>query len=259
MIEDLIKARKEKCIDALKQNHPELLRDGKFNKYKIEDFHINNAPNIALEAVAWDYFENERYWDGHNYVCKLLERNNEYFPEDDLKQITKLIIAQIMKGKMISLGIPLYSDTWRLFHQEPEVSSISSLFNSEAKPKISPLEKYVTEEDRAKAVNTGFWHTMNLMCSKKQAHWAVKEFLKIMDYNDFFGAFDYKKGAEESEKLSDNFDLHDDFNDWFTYMRWYLVQEYYVWAKFGREKAEEINSKLAAPLLEHLYYRRRRN
>jgi len=255
MLEDLIKARKEKCIDVLKQKHPEFLRDGKFNTYHVDNFRIENAPDVVLEAIAWNYFEAERYWDGHRNFCNLIERNKDYFSEDDKKDITKILLSQILEGKRVASGIPLYSDTWRMFHPEPERTSIShSLPNSKEELKISPLKEYVTEQDRANAVNKGFWHVMNAMKNQSDANCAGRELMKIMDYDDFFGAFDYLKGAEEAEKLPEEFEIHENFNNWYNYMRWYMVQENYVWAKSPTKKADEINSRLAAPIVDFLYF-----
>ncbi|MBW2969116.1 hypothetical protein KY314_03295, partial [Candidatus Woesearchaeota archaeon] len=136
---------------------------------------------------------------------------------------------EIMQGKEVAVGIPVYNDVWKLREDD------------------SPLKEYVLDEHIKDAVNTGFWS-----CLKSNNFYSNEILDKILDFDYFFDFFEFDKGAEKAEKLPDNIRF-EKFKGLYKYMRWYLAQEVSIFQKFEENKAYEICGKIIAPLMDSFF------
>jgi len=232
MPEELIKQKKEKLLEEIVKQCPDFLRKSELGDLGL----VKNRPDDMIEYELWAELEREYYWRSFEALIELSKRGKiNRFSEQELSQITNMIIQQIKEGKKIAGSIPAYSDIFDLIGKDE-----------------SPLKKYVSAELIEWAVNTGFWESMRQSNEKIKNHSCCMQVSRILCYDSFFRYFDFKKGAEKADEMPLEICLENkNFNDWFMYMRWYLVQEISIEKKFGYEKGAEIRGKLAAPLVNH--------
>jgi hypothetical protein len=230
MLEKIINQKKEQCAEIIRKNHPKFVDEkGEINSYGMEvgpEFY-STVPDECKEFFIWHALSKELYWRAIGYIKELSKPEKSRFSEEDKKNLTNIIAEQIMKGSNIAAINPAYSDIWKLLED-----------------KENPLKSYVTEEHRQKAVNEGFW--ASLENTSKNPDYAGRELTKILSYDYFFKYFDFESGAEKAKSLSLVPDLsHVDLN---KYLRWYIVQELRISDPDEKKEAETLG-KLSAPLI----------
>jgi hypothetical protein len=226
---DLVQSRKQKCIDELRIKHPDLVDMAGSLRYAP----YNPLPPTAVEYVVWDEMEKEVYWRSHHELEHLFAMGEgNRFSGDDLSQITEVLYQQILRGKQVASSVPLFQDVWTLIGK-------------------GVLKDYVTDKHKSEAVNKGFWDLLKSTSDEAIASSAGQQLDRIMAYEDFFHYFDFKKGVEKAAEMPTVLDLAR-FTDWYTYMRWYLVQEHQIHANVEEGKALDICGRLVAPLIDFL-------
>ncbi|MBW2969098.1 hypothetical protein KY314_03205, partial [Candidatus Woesearchaeota archaeon] len=132
-LDDLINDKREGCFKRLAEDSEKsalrVLEKNTFDKLSKDE----------KEFVIWDFLKNNRYWDAYTNLKRLGRESEDIFSKEDFKNLTKIIIKEIMQGKEVAVGIPLYNDVWKI------------------KQENSPLKEYVSDEHIKDAVNTGFW------------------------------------------------------------------------------------------------------
>lgn len=232
-LEEIIKEKRNKCAEEIKEEHPEWLKDGEIYHYLVQT--DKEIPVLGTEFLVWDDLLAKYYWRSLSYLKDLSKLGNENpLSDEDMKNIALVMIEQAMKGEKVASNVSLYSDVF------------NHIGNKE-----SPLEKYVTDEHKKDAVNIGFWNTLKETEDKAKQNSACQEFSRILTCKDFFKYFDFKEGIKKAEEMPIKINL-DKFYYWDLYMRWYLVQEYEIYTHFKKEKADDICGRLIAPLIENL-------
>jgi len=228
-----VEARKSNCGEQIKINHKELLNArGEVDLYQINV--QKNSPKEVIEYKFWEELGNEKYWRAFNTLGILLARvEKNIFSENDLEQITNIMIKQAVGGKEIASPIPMYSDVFKLIGG-----------------KESPLEKYVKEETKIETLNFAFWEVLKQTSDRQKRSLASEELDRIIEYDNFFNYFDFNKGAEKAFEMPENLNL-EGFKYLWNYIRWFLVQEEAIYRKAGNQ-AYEVVGKLAAPLVDRL-------
>ncbi len=237
-LEELIKAKRSKAAEKLKSAHPELVQGIDIEQWG-SNLPFRNAYKIcpveSREFLAWDDILYHYYWRSFNHVEQLEKQGfKNPLTAEDKKILTELMIEQIAKGEHVAIGIPIYSDVWGLVGK-----------------KGSPLESYVTDEHKRKAVNEGFWSAFNYTENSRNPTSGGRELTRIIDYEDFYKYFDFKEGAKRALALPENLNLTE-FDSWNHYMRWYLVQEIALVHNLPKDKINDTRGKLLAPLVKYL-------
>lgn len=243
MLENFLKEKIDACTEKIRLASSSIFKELN-SKQSIESkisflqdgYNARNIPDLASEFVCLGNLLAKFYWRSYSQLEKLASQPKKSpFSEEDLRNLASIYIEQILAGEMIASHTPMYHDIWEMIGK-----------------KGGPLEKFVTDDHRKIGVNQGFWRCLN-MPSKLRDKPSADELDKIMGYDDFFTFFDFKKGAKKASALVPNISL-----EYFTsigqYIRWYLVQETYLYSLLSEDKADEAAGKLIAPVVGHLFY-----
>ncbi|MDD5132907.1 MAG: hypothetical protein PHD81_03785 [Candidatus Nanoarchaeia archaeon] len=236
---ELIKSKRDALIGKVIEKHPELKDKKDFYLYfDIQKLLNDPSCNVENEFIVWDELLREYYWRSYSAAKNLIKSKENPLSQKDLELAVTVMAEQILEGKQIAGGIVKYSDMWKILESKKE------------------LAKFVSEDKKREAVNIGFWDMLKKSGEIKGS--APKELVNIMFYENFFSYFDFKSGVKEAEKLDNDIDLTGlDIGEFDMYVRWYLVQESFIYRKLAceeekREEAHETCGKLLAPILDRV-------
>jgi len=232
-----INKRKEKCLEIILENPPESAKNekGEFSQWSLEACSaIDKEEPVITEYLSWYNLDKKFYWRSLSCL-KILQDKKELdsrFSDEDLSEITRIMVNQTMEGEAVASSVPLYRDVWEKLGEED-----------------SPLAEFVTEEDKKIAVNYGFWDCLSKIKDRRMKTGAQREFGQIRGYKDFFKYFDFKQGVEEARKMSDDLTLGTayDFN---SYLSWFFIQQEEIYCELDKKEADKTAAKLVAPILE---------
>jgi len=228
-----IHEREMKSAEIVKLRCPQFVENKEVSHFAIRSVHVDEIPVEAEEFLVWGNLKENLYWRSFSSLQRACKKGRRFSPQD-LEGITRIMVWQIFEGKNLAQDFPKYSDVWELLEE-----------------KDSPLAMYVKDDDRKKAVNSGFWHALKAMASKPGIWNAGPELERIVGYKEFFNLFDYKSGAKMAFGVPPRVSF-EQFNHLERYLIWLLVQEIELYKEFERGKANEAIGRLAAPLVKSL-------
>ena len=122
MLEDLVKAKRDKYAEEIKKNYPQLFKEEWLRKEDVDSWHshlefkaLDSLPIPAREFLVWDHLLAKYYWRSMPCIKNLAKLGNKNpLSEGDMKNITEIMIEQVMKGEEVASSVPLYCDVWRI-------------------------------------------------------------------------------------------------------------------------------------------------
>ena len=208
MLEEFIKKRFENSKKSLDESElAGLNEDGSLNIWYFSGKSYSDFSISMLETCFWHNLNVETYWRALSDLEVIGKKNPNFFSSEDLIKIKSIMVEQLIEGKKVASNTPLYSDMWVKFKAD------SSL-----------IKDFITEDDIGRAVNDGFFHSLNETGNDSNRRFGNRELSNILGYENFFDVFDFEKGANRSLNLDDGLIFSGDEDFIQDYFLWYSIQ-----------------------------------